>query len=155
MHKDWCGKPCCDCTNPCKLDEILPCSPDCEFLGKYGEHTSIECQKCDALNTFSVRFICKGYINIKAATEDEALYIATDVMKAQDLIDGADEEEGIETDVYNPDWHKMICPDCGKKWGFDEMLKQHLCPDCRRRCVDIETYCDNKSFYKDLYKKSI
>ena len=51
MHKDWCGKSCCDCTKPCKLDESIPCSPDCEHLGANGEHTSPECQNCEALDS--------------------------------------------------------------------------------------------------------
>jgi len=48
MHRLWCGRPCADCENPCKLDESIPCSPDCELLGKNGEWTHIECKKCDA-----------------------------------------------------------------------------------------------------------
>ena len=29
----YCGKrSCCDCTSPCKLDQEIPCSPDCENL---------------------------------------------------------------------------------------------------------------------------
>ena len=144
MHKSWCGKPCCDCENPCSLDERMPCSPDCEFLGAYGEHSSIECQKCDALGTFQVRFIVKGYINIKAETEEEALTIATDVMSAQDLIVGADEYLSTDVYIHDLDWSKMICPSCGKKWDFSEMLKHHLCPVCHRRCKNIDTYRDYK-----------
>jgi len=49
MHKDWCGKPCADCENPCTLDESMPCSPDCEALGENGECISNECKICDAM----------------------------------------------------------------------------------------------------------
>ena len=52
MHKDWCGKSCADCKNPCKLDESIPCSPDCTFLGEDGFPTDIEkCRAfgCDAI----------------------------------------------------------------------------------------------------------
>lgn len=48
MHKDWCGKPCADCKHPCRLDNDIPCSPDCENLGANGETDCHECQKCDA-----------------------------------------------------------------------------------------------------------
>ena len=36
MHRKWCGKPCCDCNGPCALDELIPCSLDCEYLGPKG-----------------------------------------------------------------------------------------------------------------------
>lgn len=49
MHKDWCGMPCCHCPNPCSLDESMPCSPDCEFLGENGETDCEECRRCDAM----------------------------------------------------------------------------------------------------------
>ena len=49
MHKDWCGKACSDCIHQCKLDESIPCSPDCEYLGLNGETICEECKKCDAL----------------------------------------------------------------------------------------------------------
>lgn len=48
MHKEWCKKCCADCTAPCKLDEELYCSPDCEFLGENGEMNAPECKNCDA-----------------------------------------------------------------------------------------------------------
>lgn len=46
-HKDWCGKPCAECENPCKLDESIPCSPDCGYLGSNGE-LHLGCVGCDA-----------------------------------------------------------------------------------------------------------
>ena len=46
MHRLWCGKDCCLCDNPCELDKSIPCSPDCDFLGKDGEFTD-ECVDCD------------------------------------------------------------------------------------------------------------
>lgn len=49
MHKDWCGMPCCHCPSPCSLDESMPCSPDCEFLGENGETDCEECKRCDAM----------------------------------------------------------------------------------------------------------
>ena len=36
-HRNWCGKPCDDCENPCPLDKSIPCSPDCEDLSEDGE----------------------------------------------------------------------------------------------------------------------
>ena len=54
MHKDWCGKPCSECTNHCRLDESIACSPDCEFLGENGEHKHPACQDCDALPLYRV-----------------------------------------------------------------------------------------------------
>lgn len=68
MHKDWCGKPCCDCKNPCNLDESIPCSPDCKFLGANGEHTSSACQDCDALLLYRVPICYDGAVCIRAAS---------------------------------------------------------------------------------------
>lgn len=52
-HKDWCGKPCCDCEHPCKLDESIACSPDCENLFPCGERNIQKCKEigCDAIKT--------------------------------------------------------------------------------------------------------
>ena len=49
-HKEWCGKPCADCLNPCRLDESMPCSPDCELLKEDGSVDPILCAGCDAKN---------------------------------------------------------------------------------------------------------
>lgn len=46
MHSLWCGKECEICKTSCVLDESIPCSPDCEFLGKDGETDHIECKTC-------------------------------------------------------------------------------------------------------------
>lgn len=72
MHKDWCGKPCCDCKNPCNLDESISCSPDCEFLGKNGEHMHHECQDCDALPLYRVPICYDGAVYVRAASPEEA-----------------------------------------------------------------------------------
>lgn len=48
MHKEWCGRACCDCDSPCRLDEEIPCSPDCEYLGANGETDHEQCKNCDA-----------------------------------------------------------------------------------------------------------
>lgn len=48
MHKAWCGKSCADCQTPCRLDEMLYCSPDCECLGLNGEMDDPRCKNCDA-----------------------------------------------------------------------------------------------------------
>lgn len=47
-HKDWCGKPCSDCANPCALDEAMSCSPDCEGLTLEGDQEGLCCFDCDA-----------------------------------------------------------------------------------------------------------
>jgi len=49
-HIDWCGSPCSDCTDPCNLDEEMPCSPDCELLNEDGSRDVEQClkSKCDA-----------------------------------------------------------------------------------------------------------
>lgn len=50
-HKLWCGKPCCDCEHPCKLDEQIPCSPDCPNLNPDGSRKVAKCKAdgCDAI----------------------------------------------------------------------------------------------------------
>lgn len=94
MHKDWCGKPCCDCKNPCKLDESISCSPDCECLGRNGEHLHPECQDCDALPEYIVPFEVKGSIRIRAASYKEAVDIVFD-MNVEDVVDKANNQDGV------------------------------------------------------------
>ena len=50
-HKDWCGKPCADCKDPCALDESMLCSPDCEALFADGTRDEEKCDRagCDAV----------------------------------------------------------------------------------------------------------
>jgi len=50
-HKDWCGRPCSDCQNHCRLDEEIPCSPDCENLNEDGSRETESCKgaECDAI----------------------------------------------------------------------------------------------------------
>ena len=50
-HMDWCGKPCADCSDPCVLDESMPCSPDCQNLHADGSQETEKCVKagCDAI----------------------------------------------------------------------------------------------------------
>lgn len=55
-HKDWCGKPCCECKQPCMLDEIMPCSPDCELLGENGMPDAVKCVGCDAYTEYKTMF---------------------------------------------------------------------------------------------------
>lgn len=50
-HPNWCGKSCCECTKPCQLDHVIPCSPDCPELDELtGEPSGEECRKCDAIS---------------------------------------------------------------------------------------------------------
>lgn len=72
MHKDWCGKPCDECTNPCKLDRRMPCSPGCECLGPNGETNCAECQECDALPLFRVPICYDGFVLVRAEDEEDA-----------------------------------------------------------------------------------
>lgn len=52
-HKDWCNKPCSECTTSCRLDESMPCSPDCENLNPDGSRRIKKCKEagCDAYTT--------------------------------------------------------------------------------------------------------
>lgn len=42
-------RPCCDCKKPCRLDEAIPCSPDCENLTEDGRILVGKClqAKCE------------------------------------------------------------------------------------------------------------
>lgn len=77
MHKEWCGNPCSDCKTPCKLDESISCSPDCEFLGKNGEHLHLECQNCDALPSYEVPSEHGGIVYVRASSFEEAIKLST------------------------------------------------------------------------------
>lgn len=46
-HAEWCGKPCCECINPCWIDQMLPCSPDCENLQPDGTADQEKCRGCE------------------------------------------------------------------------------------------------------------
>ena len=72
MHKEWCGKACSDCKNPCGLDEKIPCSPDCEFLGEDGSTTHPECQNCDALQLYRVPINYDGAVYVRATSPEDA-----------------------------------------------------------------------------------
>ena len=72
MHKEWCGKSCADCATSCRLDESMPCSPDCEFLGENGETDSPECQSCDALLECIVPVSFDGHIVVRATSAETA-----------------------------------------------------------------------------------
>ncbi len=49
-HAEWCGKPCGECINPCRLDEEIPCSPSCTLLNPDGSRQDELCiaDRCDA-----------------------------------------------------------------------------------------------------------
>ena len=52
MHRDWCGKECSICMEPCAIDELILCSLDCPNLSLDGEPSDCEeCQLCDAART--------------------------------------------------------------------------------------------------------
>lgn len=50
MHGQWCGRKCSDCTERCRLDEEITCSPDCEALNEDGSRNVALCiaSGCDA-----------------------------------------------------------------------------------------------------------
>ena len=72
MHKEWCKKSCSECKNPCALDEIIPCSPDCEFLSEDGTASHPECQNCDALTLYRVPINYDGAVYIRAMSPEDA-----------------------------------------------------------------------------------
>ena len=45
------ARACCDCQHPCRLDESIPCSPDCENLTDDGIVLLAQCiaDGCDAV----------------------------------------------------------------------------------------------------------
>lgn len=79
MHKDWCGKPCDECANPCKLDESIRCSPDCPYLGENDEHAHPECQECDAMTLYRVPICYDGAVYVRAASPEEAREMVCDM----------------------------------------------------------------------------
>ena len=98
MHKEWCGKSCSDCKKPCRLDESIACSPDCEHLGANGEHTSPECQDCDALPLYKVQVYGYGEVCVRAASYEEARDMVCRVK--EQIIKFVDENvDGCGTDI--------------------------------------------------------
>lgn len=51
--KQWCGKECSEC-NGCKLDEMIPCSPDCENLT---EDRKIKVKACLEFGCKEVKYV--------------------------------------------------------------------------------------------------
>ena len=66
MHKDWCGKICCDCKKTCNLDEQIPCSPDCENITEDG---FIKVKECLESGYDEIRSV----LNMKNGTDQEIL----------------------------------------------------------------------------------
>lgn len=58
-HAEWCGKPCCECQNPCWIDENLPCSPDCVNLLPDGSPDPEKCKGCEVFE----EIIIMGYMD--------------------------------------------------------------------------------------------
>jgi len=52
-HYYWCGKPCSECIDSCRIDEEIPCSPDCEYLNEDGTRNVSLCTEsgCDAFDS--------------------------------------------------------------------------------------------------------
>lgn len=48
-HREWCGRPCSECDEPCDLDKRMPCSPDCPLLSEEGYPAGDYCNICDAV----------------------------------------------------------------------------------------------------------
>lgn len=48
---EWCGKSCSECENPCALDEMISCSPDCANLTVDGKINIKGClvAKCETV----------------------------------------------------------------------------------------------------------
>lgn len=47
-HPEWCGENCSNCTKYCKLDEQIPCSPNCCNFDKNGNPQYLLCKDCDS-----------------------------------------------------------------------------------------------------------
>lgn len=46
--KEWCGRNCAECRNPCKADELIACGLDCDELNEDGSRNLLRCVSCDA-----------------------------------------------------------------------------------------------------------
>ena len=66
MHRGWCGEKCSDCGKFCRLDEVIPCSPDCENLTENGY---IKVQKCLESGCDEVRDV----LDMEGTTDEEIL----------------------------------------------------------------------------------
>ena len=55
-HRDWCGRDCGECENPCALDESMLCGPNCENLSPDGEPDPVKCKGCDAYKEYCIMF---------------------------------------------------------------------------------------------------
>lgn len=63
----YCGeRACSDCKTPCRLDESIPCSPDCENLTEEGQ---ILVKKCLESGCEEVKFI----FGMEGAADEEVL----------------------------------------------------------------------------------
>ena len=47
--KEWCGKPCADCSTSCELDSSMHCNPDCENIDPLTDKPIAlsACKACD------------------------------------------------------------------------------------------------------------
>ena len=64
----YCGKmKCCDCSSPCRLDEEIPCSPDCSNL----DGQSIKIAQCLKAGCEEVKHI----FNMQDCSDEEILAV--------------------------------------------------------------------------------
>lgn len=65
--KGYCGlKKCCDCNTGCRLEQMIPCSPDCENLTMDGK---IHIKRCLQAKCEEVKYI----FDMIDASDDEIL----------------------------------------------------------------------------------
>lgn len=80
--KQWCGKDCSECKG-CKLDEMIPCSPDCKNLTEDGK---IKVKECLAAKCEEVKYI----FNVLSLSDEEIIAKFGEIMDYPytDLPDG-------------------------------------------------------------------
>ena len=133
-HKDWCGKPCADCANPCALDESIPCSPDCTYLFSDGARDITNCfnSGCDAI----ICHFCDSCDKDYDVNNDGGCHkLIWDCSKCNTTFC----EKVFVEDLGYRNWHEMISP---------ENITRIICPICYRKKYRISKHFKANSVYQ-------
>ena len=98
-HKDWCGKPCSECQNPCKLDYSLPCSPDCENLGQDGYPIEADCKGCDAYEEYRIMMEDEENSNDNYPEPSDAEQACHLIEEITEIVDGLEIDKKVKVKI--------------------------------------------------------
>ena len=94
----WCGKKSCNDCAGCKIEEKIPCYPDCDgFIGKY---MKLSCTDCDAFLSYVDEYIDQNKYKVEEILSD-VTNLLKDKFKDIKLFTEDDIEKAVSKLGYN------------------------------------------------------